>query len=339
MYLVRAGAIENIDSFIRLHGLNPIELLAEFNWTVSLLREPETLLSYIKVADFLDYCAAKSQDPLFGFKLTQNQSFLVLGELVALLSQQATFADTIAFFQKYNHLHALGIQLSSKINNEKLEVHYHFDFSNQSGLQQLILLSAGHAYKYAQMLIPEHNNQIAIHTTQNISPECIYTLGDDSDVFRPNSDFNGISFPLSWLSKDVANSNPAIKQYTLQRAAVLNARYPNDLAAQVRFVASNLLSTGECSIESVASALDVQPRALQRRLQKQGMQFRQLLQKVRQLKAEQYLRNSQMSITDIALSLGYSETAVFSRNFKQWTGHTALKWREAQLLNNVKRIG
>ena len=34
------------------------------------------------------------------------------------------------------------------------------------------------------------------------------------------------------------------------------------------------------------------------------------------------------SITDIALQLGYAETAVFSRHFRRWTGKSPRQWRQ-----------
>ncbi|MDG2678283.1 AraC family transcriptional regulator, partial [Vibrio parahaemolyticus] len=50
-------------------------------------------------------------------------------------------------------------------------------------------------------------------------------------------------------------------------------------------------------------------------------------QQVRQDFAEQRLSENIQSITDIALQLGYAETAVFSRHFRRWTGKSPRQWR------------
>ena len=60
----------------------------------------------------------------------------------------------------------------------------------------------------------------------------------------------------------------------------------------------------------------------------QGTSYRQLLQQVRQDFAEQRLHENIQSITDIALQLGYAETAVFSRHFRRWTGKSPRQWRQ-----------
>ncbi len=40
------------------------------------------------------------------------------------------------------------------------------------------------------------------------------------------------------------------------------------------------------------------------------------------------LEEGDMKLTDIALQLGYSELAIFSRNFKQWFGLPATEFKE-----------
>jgi AraC-like DNA-binding protein len=35
-----------------------------------------------------------------------------------------------------------------------------------------------------------------------------------------------------------------------------------------------------------------------------------------------------MSVTDLALNLGYADVSVFSRHFKQWTGLSPRNWQQ-----------
>ena len=328
MYLLRAGAIEKIDLLIRQHGHNPNEILAEANLSSTLLRDPETLISYKKLADFLDYCAVLCNDPLFGIHLAQLQSSLVLGELASLLTQQRTIQEAIAFAQKYIYLHARGVQFETVIVDDRFEIHFSFDFTNPTGLKHLTQMSVGQQFAYVNALLSGQKKQIKIHLNQSIDDSLRSALGEYKDNMICESHFNGTSFPVAWLNVELNRNSEALDLYFKNRISALNDRYPNDLPAQVRYLCSNLLATGGCTIEAIAAALDLHPRVLQRRLQKQKLSFRSLLQNVRQLRAEQYLRNSQISVTNIALNLGYAETAIFSRNFKAWTGISPLKWRD-----------
>ena len=72
------------------------------------------------------------------------------------------------------------------------------------------------------------------------------------------------------------------------------------------------------SIEDVAQAMAMSPRSLRRKLTAEGHSFRQLVEAERQQLAEHLLTNSQMTIEEMALHLGYADTASFNRAFRRW---------------------
>jgi AraC-like DNA-binding protein len=80
------------------------------------------------------------------------------------------------------------------------------------------------------------------------------------------------------------------------------------------------LREGEPGISSVAEALATSERSLQRRLQAEGSSFRDVVDEARHKLALPYLGDPNLSLTDVAYLLGYSEGAAFTRAFKRWTG-------------------
>ena len=74
------------------------------------------------------------------------------------------------------------------------------------------------------------------------------------------------------------------------------------------------------SIENVSSALGMSPRSLRRKLEQEGTNFKQLLDRERELCALQLLANSGMKLDELAFHLGYTDTASFSRAFRRWRG-------------------
>ena len=129
------------------------------------------------------------------------------------------------------------------------------------------------------------------------------------------------------LQQKTSLDETAIQLHFQQQLNHLQACYPNSLQNQARVIIGQLLPSGECSIEKVAANLDLHPRMLQLKLQQEQTNYRDLLNKTRQTIAEQHLAQGSISITDLALNLGFAEVAVFSRSFKSWTGMSPKEWR------------
>lgn len=77
---------------------------------------------------------------------------------------------------------------------------------------------------------------------------------------------------------------------------------------------------GSISIDSTARAMDVSVRSLQRQLNRDGTDFRSLVNLARAGRADELLRHTDASITRIAAELGYSSPANFARAFRSATG-------------------
>jgi AraC-like DNA-binding protein len=87
-------------------------------------------------------------------------------------------------------------------------------------------------------------------------------------------------------------------------------------------IRQNLLAGQAPSLETQAQALHQSPRTLRRRLEEQGLSFRQLLDQVR-AELEQYLELQGNSRTQIAAQLGYSDLAAYLHARKRWRGDSA----------------
>ena len=81
------------------------------------------------------------------------------------------------------------------------------------------------------------------------------------------------------------------------------------------------------NIERIAARLRMSSRTLRRRLTEEGVSFQDLQRDARQRFAIAYLRETNMSIEDIADQLGFSDAANFRRAFKQWTGRVPSSYR------------
>jgi AraC-like DNA-binding protein len=91
-------------------------------------------------------------------------------------------------------------------------------------------------------------------------------------------------------------------------------------------VAAALAHGGD--LASVANALGMTARSLQRRLRWEGTSFRRLAVLVRNHRAACYLADPRRSVAEVALVLGFASPAAFTRAFIRWNGLAPQRFRQ-----------
>ncbi len=83
-------------------------------------------------------------------------------------------------------------------------------------------------------------------------------------------------------------------------------------------------------VEDITQALGVSPRGLRRKLEAEGTSFRQIVDDERRQLAEQLLGGTQMTLDEMAILLGYADTASFNRAFRRWHHLSPGEYRKRQ---------
>lgn len=166
--------------------------------------------------------------------------------------------------------------------------------------------------------------------------EYVRVLGS---VPRFNADGNTATLPVQLLDWPVPNADvslfPLLRQHAdqllAQRNAELNGHagvHPGQgIATQVQNAIVAGLRQGAARLAGVADELAMTPRTLQRKLSDAGTSFQALLDQVRYRLACEYLRQSGLSLVDIAFLLGYQEQSAFNHAFRAWSGTNPGAWR------------
>jgi AraC-like DNA-binding protein len=82
------------------------------------------------------------------------------------------------------------------------------------------------------------------------------------------------------------------------------------------------------SFEAVADYLHMSERTLRRRLLDENTSFRKLVDELRMQMAIKYLRDTNLTIEDIAYALGFSDAANFRHAFRRWTKAAPHQFRD-----------
>lgn len=83
------------------------------------------------------------------------------------------------------------------------------------------------------------------------------------------------------------------------------------------------------TITAVARHLAMSDRTLRRRLAEENTTFRELVEEVHRVLAEELLATGALSVEDVALRLGYAEATSFIAAFKRWTGTTPARYQRS----------
>lgn len=135
--------------------------------------------------------------------------------------------------------------------------------------------------------------------------------------------------PAEWASLPLSQPDPAMRSLMdrLAERQMQQRSRSEDPVARARALIARQLGEGLPELGTVAAALHLSPRSLQRLLQEQALSFTQLVDQVRRELAERYLAEPALDLTDLAFLLGYSEQSAFQRAFKRWTGQTPGEYR------------
>lgn len=132
-------------------------------------------------------------------------------------------------------------------------------------------------------------------------------------------------FPASNI--ELAQEHDKVVIDFLSKAAKVDLRY------QIYSRLIEMLPTGECTREQIARSLNMSGGSLHSRLKKEGTNYQELLDETRKSLAQNYVSQADISLTEIAYMLGYTNSSNFSRAFKGWTGKTPRSYRLDVLSN------
>jgi len=123
-------------------------------------------------------------------------------------------------------------------------------------------------------------------------------------------------------NSEVAKANDKVAEHYLESLD------PRKVASEVRELLVTLLPSGKSHQELIAQRLNRSLSTLQRQLHGEGTNYQQIRDETRKALAEEYVQDTELSLSQIAYMLGFSDQSNFSRAFKRWTGTSPRSYRE-----------
>jgi AraC-like DNA-binding protein len=145
----------------------------------------------------------------------------------------------------------------------------------------------------------------------------------------------GFLVPRRYFDRPVRTADPNLHKLMRKQVDAMLAELPKapSVTEQVRELLTQELNGGTATLKRIARRASMSERSLTRYLHEEGTTFRNLLEDLRRRMAVRYVQSTELSYSEIAFLLGYSDAAPFYRAFRRWTGRTprALRHSSATL--------
>ena len=143
---------------------------------------------------------------------------------------------------------------------------------------------------------------------------------------------NRLLFDLDWLNAPPNFGNEVTYSEVLQLCDRLlsELKLNTGVAGKVRQIFVSRLGQ-PTRFELVAERLRMSPRTLRRKLEQEGTSFRELIDELRAHAAIKYVRDTDLTVEDIAYALGFSDAAAFRHAFRRWTKSAPNEYRRGRI--------
>ena len=138
-----------------------------------------------------------------------------------------------------------------------------------------------------------------------------------------------IAFAADYLALPVVQNERSVKEFLRTAPESILVKYKNgsSLSARIRRRLRQRLPGQVPDFDRLAGELNMTTATMRRRLHEEGASYQGIKDQLRRDLAISYLSDSDRSVMDIALELGFSERSAFHRAFRKWTGASPGEFR------------
>jgi AraC-like DNA-binding protein len=325
--LTRSGIVFPIIAFLERRGAPVERLLARAGLAPGILTDPEGLVPTLSVARFLAETARAQGIPNLGLLSGEEARIDTLGVMGRLICGASTLGDALQA-EVRNHrtfssngriwleLHGAEARLCQAFTNGFDERWQQADHYLLMIMLSILRLGAGPTWRPAKVQLQ--------------TGECPM-LRDAEALSAARIDFGRpvtiITFPRLLLGAPLrppSNASGILEQSIHGWEASAPS---GDFVGSMVQVVQTLSWEGYPHIRQTADVLGLSVRTLQRHLTAAGVSHESLIGRARLATAAALLDSSDAKVLDIALDLGYSDHAHFTRAFRRWTGRSPQEFR------------
>ncbi len=266
----------------------------------------------------------------FGFEIGEMISIASFGLISRAVMSSGNFRRSTNVLSRYSNLAMPLISVASREDDEEYIVEFR-TYSKYAALNRVmveaVVANMKSAYKLLTAKTLDIEHACFAFPDPGYSKSLLASIAKRT-TFSADSNAFHISRKLAehpFLTASETEARLTLEQCEVELLKNRNARSFRDrVSEQIR----RGIEDGPASFD-VAKKLNVSERTLRRLLAREGANYRELLNQVREEQAKYYLGQTTLKVAQISERLGYVETSNFRTAFKSWTGDTPSVWRNA----------
>ena len=302
-------------------GFDPQTWLQAAGLTPRQLSLPTVELSTARYLAMVHSLVQQTQEPALGLLLGRRLRMNTHGTLAFALMNSGSLRQAIQLLQHFLPLRTNLLTVHFDEGSAPARLHFTClaDLSTaELVILETVMLAVRNVFDY---LAPGAH---AVHAVQFTAPATPYqTLAREffACTVHYGADTNALCLDRQTLDTPLSTADA---QSLASAAAMCQAELDaitERVSLTARIQRSMLMASGALpSLQTSARMLHIAPRTLHRRLEAEGTSYRAIVDQVRHRLALQHLKNSTISLQEIAHRLGYTDQANFRRAFKRWEG-------------------
>jgi len=331
---VRVGGLRGFDRLVNSLQGNPEQLARDCGIDPVILTDEDALIPYRQLIHLMEHCATELNVPDFGLRLGSAQDIGILGPLAVAMQNSSTVEEAMQCAATHLFVQSPALKLEIEEQGERTCLRLHIRLSNMphTGMRQAEDLAIAVAHQNMSMLAGDNYRLLWVELPHE--PLCSparYEKYFGVEV-RFGCPANAVYVTTASMKAGLASRSEQLHQLA---TSYLDVQYPSPdglVATRVETAIRRTLGTDSCNRNSVARAMAMHPRTLQRRLEKEGVTFDEIRDRVRREKADYYLCNTNAPLSQVAGIIGYSEQSILTRSCQRWFGQSPSKFRAAHTL-------
>lgn len=323
--LARAGGLQPLVSLLDEIGASLPRMLRLADLPADLLDDPEALIPLHFSYRFVETCASSQGiDHLGAYLAARTPSFDLPG-LGPALRRATTVHDYLQIGGRLIGEMTTGERVWLTLEHDSVRFHHlcpgapgaarsHVDTFVLVQTIQMLRAFVGKAWNPGDVRLLAEDATIA--GDMAVFGDTQVRFGQPHSSFTMPLELLQLPIPVSLRDTRAAPDRPPIQPVM-----------PQTLVDGIEALVASLVGTSGLSMETVAAALAMSTRSLQRRLRRHGCSYSEIVQRVRIRRAREWLDGTCTPVVEIAAALGYTDAANFTRAFRRETGLSPRQYR------------